>query len=144
MNATIKIFATIWLTGLLFLTSQAQTPRTPAQSRVLPTTYPTTPPFPDPLTWTSKTEVVAIKHSMEGQIVRVSTADRKLVIEEVKSKKFYNILLHGDTKLKADKHTELAGLDKLSVSDFKPGHRVKITYAGLGPKVLTVRLLKKK
>lgn len=121
----------------------AQPPRDPAGIGGAPS-YPTR-TGPSPIRDTIRNSALTPgEQSLEGQVVRVSAADNLLVVEQKKTGKLYNIRLDQATKLKADKQTELAGREGLGVADFKPGQTVRITYAFPGPKVLEVRLRRKK
>jgi len=82
--------------------------------------------------------------SLEGRVFEINAAANRIVVEQEKSGKLFNIPLSPKTKLKADNQTELAGRTNLNIADFKLGQFVRITYSNPGPKVIEVRLRRKK
>ena len=82
--------------------------------------------------------------SLEGRVYEINAAANRIVVQQEKSGKLFNIPLSLKTKLRADKQTELAGRMNLNLGDFKPGQFVRVTYSNPGPKVLEVRLRRKK
>ena len=61
-----------------------------------------------------------------------------------KDGKRVRIVLNNKTRLRADKQTELADRKMISLTDFKPGHTVKITYFVQSGAVTEVRLRRAK
>lgn len=100
---------------------------------------------PDPIIDNGKRAMIlaASETTLDGRIVAVNAAENRLVIEQEKSRKHFNISLNPKTKLKADRGTELAGKEKIDITDFKPGQRVKVIYT-LGPTVVELRLRRQK
>ncbi|PYS97726.1 MAG: hypothetical protein DMF65_10970 [Acidobacteria bacterium] len=82
--------------------------------------------------------------SLEGRVFEINAAANRIVVEQEKSRKLFNIPLSPKTKLRADNQTELAGRTNLNIADFKLGQFVRITYSNPGPKVIEVRLRRKK
>ncbi|MCA1631824.1 MAG: hypothetical protein LC785_17595 [Acidobacteria bacterium] len=85
----------------------------------------------------------ASETTLDGRVVAVHASENRLIVEQEKSRKRFNIPLNPKTKLKADKETGLAAKEKIVITDFKPGQRVKIIYT-LGPTVVEVRLRRQK
>jgi hypothetical protein len=88
-------------------------------------------------------EPLSNTHSITGQIVQVFEPDNALTIVDRNGKRFH-LVLNNKTRLRADKQTELADRKQLSLTDFKPGHTVKITYFAQGGGVTEVRLRRTK
>src|SRR5205085_8868732 len=82
--------------------------------------------------------------SLEGRVFEINAAANRIVVEQEKSGKLFNIPLSPKTKLRADNQTELAGRTNLNIADFKPGQFIRITYSNPDPKVIEVRLRRKK
>ena len=78
-------------------------------------------------------------HSITGRIVQVFAPDNALTVVDKNGKRL-RLVLNNKTRLRADKQTELADRKQLSLTDFKPGHTVKITYFAQGGGVTEVRL----
>ena len=82
-------------------------------------------------------------HSITGRIFQVFEPDHALTVV-AKDGKRVRIVLNNKTRLRADKQTELADRKMISLTDFKPGHTVKITYFVQSGAVTEVRLRRAK
>jgi hypothetical protein len=80
--------------------------------------------------------------SVNGQILSLDTADNSVVVN-VQGKRV-QFLMQKDTRMRADKSTELAGKTDISLADYKPGQTVKIIYRVSDNKTLEVRLRRPK
>jgi hypothetical protein len=84
----------------------------------------------------------AYSHSVSGQIVTVDAAENAMVVN-VQGKRM-QLFIEKDTRLRADKNTDLAGKTDISVADYKPGQTVKIIYRIVDSKILEVKLKRPK
>ena len=84
-------------------------------------------------------EIRAYSRTVTGKVLRVETEDNVLVIEDLNGKPVH-VILSKDTRLKADKKTELADKHDLTLADYKAGQFVKLTLRIEDNKVLEVRL----
>ena len=147
------LFATFLLTCVLTLTASAQYGQGPSSPAYTHTEYPgtsnvngATVTMPDSYKEypNASKQFTGAEVSLEGRVYEINAAANRIVVEQEKSGKLFNIPLGPKTKLRADKQTELAGSTDLNISDFKPGQFIRITYSNPGPKVLEVRLRRKK
>jgi hypothetical protein len=82
-------------------------------------------------------------HTITGRIYQVFQPDHAITIVRPNGKQV-RVVLNSQTRLRADKETDLAGRPSLTLGDFKPGQTVKITYF-MDPSVVTeVRLRRSK
>ena len=84
----------------------------------------------------------AYSHSVSGQIVTVDAAENAMVVN-LQGKRM-QLFIEKDTRLRADKNTDLAGKTDISVADYKPGQTVKIIYRIVDSKILEVKLKRPK
>jgi hypothetical protein len=80
--------------------------------------------------------------SATGQIVSLDPADNSLVVN-LKGKQQV-LLIEKDTRMRADKNTDLGDKTGLSLADYKRGQTVKIIYRVSDNKILEVRLKRPK
>jgi hypothetical protein len=135
------LIASLLLTPLLVIRASAQVRHIDLEANGASRTR----TAPDPVKEASKLALIlaASEASLEGRVVVVNATENRFIVEELKSKKRFNIPLNAKTELKADKGTELAGRKKLAITDFKPGQLIKVVYT-IGPKVVEVRLRREK
>ena len=84
----------------------------------------------------------AYSHSVSGQILTVDAAENSMVVN-LQGKRM-QLFIEKDTRLRADKNTDLAGKTAISVADYKPGQTVKIIYRIVDSKILEVKLKRPK
>lgn len=82
-------------------------------------------------------------HVITGRVYQVFQPDNAITIMRSNGKQV-RVVLNSQTRLRADKETDLAGRTTLNLSDFKPGQSVKITYFMDKSVVTEVRLLRPK
>ncbi|HMJ26878.1 MAG TPA: hypothetical protein VK475_13665 [Pyrinomonadaceae bacterium] len=80
--------------------------------------------------------------SVTGQVVSLDPTDNSLVVN-LKGKQV-TVLIQKDTRMRADKNTDLADKAGISLADYKPGQMVKIIYRVSDNKTLEVRLKRPK
>lgn len=74
-----------------------------------------------------------------GKVVSVDTEKNEIVVDETKTGAI-RFALSKNTRIKADKNTDLADRRDISLADYKPGQTVKVTYRLADNKVLEIRL----
>jgi hypothetical protein len=84
----------------------------------------------------------AYSHSVSGQVLTVDSAGNSMVVN-LQGKRM-QLLIQKDTRLRADKNTELAGKTDISVADYKPGQTVKVIYRIADSKILEIKLKRPK
>lgn len=77
--------------------------------------------------------------SMTGKVLKVSTVENVIVIDAPKAGAV-KFALNKDVRTRADKNTDLADRKDISLTDYKPGQLVKVTYRLSDYKVLEIRL----
>src|SRR6185295_1662754 len=77
--------------------------------------------------------------TVTAKLLRVESQDNILVVEDPKGGPL-QVIVSKDTRLRADKKTELADKKDLTLADYKPGQFVKLTLRIEDNKVLEVRL----
>jgi hypothetical protein len=78
--------------------------------------------------------------SFVGQIAALNVNGNSLAIKDLKTGKEIEFSLDAETKLRADKQTELAGRKNLTLADFKRGQTVRLTYRVRDAKPVEMRL----
>src|SRR5437868_13501802 len=118
------LFTTFLLTCVLTLTASAQYgqgPSSPAYGRsetagasnvngatvTMPDSYKEYP--------NASKQFTGAEVSLEGRVYEINAAANRIVVQQEKSGKLFNIPLSLKTKLRADKQTELAGRTDLSI-----------------------------
>jgi hypothetical protein len=99
------------------------------------------PPRPGVLTVVGlpDTSVRPYSRSLTGKVLDVNGVDNLITVEVAKVGRF-QFFVDKNTRLRADKKTELAGKKDLSLTDYKPSQTVKLTFRVEDNKVLEVRL----
>ncbi|MBI1941257.1 MAG: hypothetical protein HYS33_07095 [Acidobacteria bacterium] len=83
----------------------------------------------------------AVTRTVKGKIVKV-TDDKQFIVVEDKNGKRVAVRVGEKTKFKADKKTELAGRDDITLGDFELGQPVKVTYLASGSMATELKLLR--
>ena len=81
-------------------------------------------------------------HSLTAQILSLDPVANSVVVDS--RGKRLQFLVQKDTRMRADKNTDLAGKTDLSLADYKAGQTVKIIYRVADGKLLEVRLKRPK
>lgn len=84
-----------------------------------------------------------VTRSVKGKIVEVAK-DKQTVTVEDKTGKRFAVKVGEKTKFKADKKTELAGRDDITLGDFEIGQPVKVTYIASNSMATELKLLRAK
>jgi len=77
--------------------------------------------------------------TVTGKVIKVDGDDGFMVVEDPKSGPL-KVILSKDTRLKADKKTELGDKKEIAFTDYKAGQTVKLTLRVYDNKLLEVRL----
>jgi hypothetical protein len=77
--------------------------------------------------------------SLTAKILKIHEAAHSLIVEDATGRRV-EVAVTEKTRLKADKQTELADRQKLSLTDFKVGQTVKVTFFVRDGEVAEVRL----
>jgi hypothetical protein len=89
----------------------------------------------------SSTAFVA-NDDMKGKITAIDAAANFVTVEDKKGKAF-TFKIAGESKLKADKWSELGEKKKLALSDFQVGQKVKVVYRESDSMAMELKLLAK-
>ena len=104
----------------------------------------TAPPRPGSLEVTVPTgDQQPYSKSVTGKILRITAEDDAFVIDEPKMGQM-KFVVNKDTRIRADKKTELGDKPDIKLSDYKPGQMLKVIYRVSDLKVLEVRLKESK
>lgn len=79
---------------------------------------------------------------MKGRITDINAAEKLLAVED-KQGKVFRFKIVTESKLKADKKSELGEKKDLTLSDFQIGQSVKVVYRGKDSAVMELKLLPK-
>lgn len=80
--------------------------------------------------------------SLTAQVLSLNPVDNSMVVNL--HGKQVEFLIQKDTRLRADKNTDLGGKTDIALADYKPGQTVKIIYRVADNKTLEIRLKRPK
>ena len=97
-------------------------------------------PRPGSITTAESTGAVRqYSKSITGKLLRVDADNNEIIVQDVKTGQ-RRYLVEKDTRIKADKKTELGDKKDIKLADYKEGETVKLTIRLQDGKLLEVRL----
>lgn len=84
--------------------------------------------------------LIAATGELTGEVTGVLAAKNAVLVRDDKTGKNYEFFVTGETRLRADKGTQLAALRKLSLSDFRAGQIVRLKFRLADAETVELRL----
>ena len=118
---TVALFGAVFAAALLASTARAQASHAPARS--------SSPPWQSHESMiTDDSRLSSATGALTGEITAVLPSKGAVFIRDDRNGKSYEFFLTRETRLRADKGTELAARKNLSLSDFKAGQAVRLKF----------------